>query len=91
MVLPDSVLCDLPALDHPFDTYSLRCWRTRLWACFLAQPVLLLLLLLDDQVSNTRQVESTMGLGPDHRDGTVGVDPRAVNMEYEQIRGGCEQ
>lgn len=54
-----------------------------MWACVLAQPVLLLFLLLDDQASDTRQVEGTMGLGTDDRDGTVVADPRAVDMEYE--------
>lgn len=83
VVLPCPLFGDLSPLDHSFDTYSLRCWRTRLWAGFLAQFVLLLLFLFDDQTSNTGEVEGTMGFCADDRDGTVGVGARVVNLEHE--------
>ena len=47
VVLPRSLLRDLPPLDHSIDTYSLRCGREGVWARIFAEPVLLLFLLFD--------------------------------------------
>lgn len=66
-------------------------WRPRVWASFFAEPVLLLLLLLDTEVSNTGQFEDTMDVSEDNRTGAVGVDPRVVDLEHEPVRCRCEQ
>lgn len=47
VVLSSPLLGDILALNHPLYTYSFRCWRQGMWAGLLAQPVLLLLFLLD--------------------------------------------
>ncbi len=62
-----------------------------MWAGIFAQPVLLLLLLFYVEVSDSRQLEDTMGAGKDNRNITVAVDTWALDMEYEQVRCRCEQ
>lgn len=61
-----------------------------MWTGFLAEPVLLLLLLFDTEVSNTGQLEDTMGVSEDNRAGAVGADPRAADLEHEPVRCRCE-
>lgn len=60
-------------------------------AGILAQSVLLLLLLLDSQVSDAGAFTGTMGVGANHRSVTVGATAWIVDLEYESFCGGCKQ
>lgn len=62
-----------------------------MWIGFLAEPVLLLFLLFDIEISDTRQLEDTMGVSEDNRAGTVGAHPRSADLEHESVRCRCEQ
>ena len=83
MVLSRSLLYDLPPLDHSIDTYSFRRRWTGVWAGIFAVSLLLLLLLLHDPTSDTRRIESTMGVSEVNRNGPVGTVAGAIDMEHE--------
>ena len=54
-----------------------------MWAGIFAVSFLLLLLLLHDPASDTRQIESTMGVSEVNWNGPVGAVAGAIDMEHE--------
>ena len=54
-----------------------------MWTGIFAVSLLLLLLLLHDPTSDTRRIESTMGVSEVNRNGPVGTVAGAIDMEHE--------